>query len=99
MKVYGRLLGGVLLLCGASYAQADIIFTAKVTPDIAVGLRRLCPIATRPRSMSDAPKSSLQRPTAAARPRSCADAQILKDSVSILSWITMPWITNRQRSH
>ena len=33
MKVYGRLLGGVLLLCGASYAQADIIFTAKVTPD------------------------------------------------------------------
>ena len=28
MKVYGRLLGGVLLLCGASYAQADIIFNA-----------------------------------------------------------------------
>jgi len=27
MKVYARLLGGVLLLCGASYAQADIIFT------------------------------------------------------------------------
>ena len=33
----------------------------------AVGLRRLCPIATRRRSMSGAPKSSLQRPTAAAR--------------------------------
>ena len=28
MKVYGRLLGGVLLLCGASYAQADTIFNA-----------------------------------------------------------------------
>jgi hypothetical protein len=28
MKIVGRLLGGVLLLCGASYAQADIIFNA-----------------------------------------------------------------------
>ena len=47
--------------------------TVKVTRTIAVRLRRLCPIATRRRSMSGAPKSSLQRPTAAARPRSCAD--------------------------
>jgi hypothetical protein len=28
MKIFGRLLGGVLLLGGASYAQADIIFNA-----------------------------------------------------------------------
>lgn len=28
MKMLGRLLGGALLLCGATYAQADIIFNA-----------------------------------------------------------------------
>ena len=28
MKIFGRLLGGILLLSGASYAQADIIFNA-----------------------------------------------------------------------
>ena len=28
MKIFGQILGVVLLLCGASYAHADIIFNA-----------------------------------------------------------------------
>jgi hypothetical protein len=41
--------------------------TVKVTPDDRRRLEAMCPIATRRKSMSGAPKSSLQRPTAAAR--------------------------------
>jgi hypothetical protein len=40
---------------------------------IAVSLRRSCPMATRRRSMFGVPNSSLPRPIAAARARSCGD--------------------------